>query len=71
MSGGKKLLIPSPPYTHVHRPKQDQLWPVLDQWNEIAAVFSELWQGGKKKSIISKATLFFHGLENDLVESEW
>lgn len=47
--------------------RQDQLWPVLDQWNEIATVFPELWQ----KSINSKATLFFHSTENDIVESGW
>lgn len=65
MLGGKKLLI-SPPTL----PKQDQLWPVLDQWKEIAAVFSELWQGGKGVSS-QRPLCFFHGLENDIVESEW
>lgn len=39
----------------------------LDQWNEIATVFPELW----KKSINSKATLFLHSTENDIVESRW
>lgn len=49
MLWGEKAPPPCYPPFLLPQTRPAQLWPVLDQWNEIAAVFSELWQGGKKE----------------------